>query len=643
MAEFGYAGEILKVNLSDRSITKLPTADYADRFLGGRGIAVRLYWDMVSPQTGAFDPDNCFLSFSGPAAGFNGLASSRWIICGKSAATDPEAFSYANLGGGWGNRLKRAGYDGLVVQGKSDKPVYLVVQDGAVEIKDASHLWGKSAFEASDSLKAELGRQTGVMAIGPAAENLIAFSTVLADEGASGSGGLGSILGAKKLKAVAVAGNKRPKAADPERLRGVVNRLYQLRDDKGKQHGQIPMWAIAGRTRNTICYGCGIGCSRQVYTAEGGQRFKSFCQASGVYTRPSIEYYGKWTEVALLGTRLCDGYGFDTNVMIGVIEWLSACYREGLLRDKETGLPLSQIGSSEFIETLTRKIAFREDFGDILARGLLKAADSVGDRAKEMVDRSVATRAGEKTDYDPRLIQANALLYATEPRKPIQQLHEIGAPLICWARWQNGEEDGFFSTEDFRRVAAKFWGGEIAADFSTYEGKALAAKMIQDRVGIQESLVLCDLKWPVTWTIGPEDHSGDPALESKLYSAITGKETDEAGMNKAGERIVNLQRAILLRQGWGGREGDKLMDYLHEEPLPDNVFFDPGCLAPGKDGEVISMKGAVLAREDFEKMKSEYYELRGWDVETGFPTASKLKELGLGDVAIDLEKRGLLG
>ena len=137
MTEFGYAGEILKVNLSDGRITKLPTADYADRFLGGRGMAAKLYWDMVPAQAKAFYPENCLLYVTGPLVGSTGLAGSRWQVCGKSCSMEPESFSYADLGGPWGIWLKYAGYDGLAVQGKADKPVYIFIHDGAVEIRDA--------------------------------------------------------------------------------------------------------------------------------------------------------------------------------------------------------------------------------------------------------------------------------------------------------------------------------------------------------------------------------------------------------------------------------------------------------------------------------------------------------------------------
>ena len=158
MSDFGYAGEVLKVDLSDGKFTKLPTAQYGEKYLGGRGLAARLYWEMVPPEASASDPDNCLICASGPVAGFPGFAGSRWVACGKSALWNPESFSYSNLGGGWGTRLKYAGYDGLVVQGKAEKPAYIFIHDGTVEIRDASHLWGKTTFEASDLLKAELGQ-----------------------------------------------------------------------------------------------------------------------------------------------------------------------------------------------------------------------------------------------------------------------------------------------------------------------------------------------------------------------------------------------------------------------------------------------------------------------------------------------------
>jgi aldehyde:ferredoxin oxidoreductase len=265
----------------------------------------------------------------------------------------------------------------------------------------------------------------------------------------------------------------------------------------------------------------------------------------------------------------------------------------------------------------------------------------VGPKAEQLLSASILTSANETRDYDPRLVLTNAILYATEQRRPINQVHELTHALWMWLNWTQGQEDAFLSYDDLRIVAENFWGGAAAADFSDYEGKALAAKKIQDRAYAKESLILCDFLWPIIWVRFAENHAGDPTMESRVLSAITGKEMDEAELSKVGERIFNLQRAILLRQGGGGRQGDRLMDYLHEEPLQD-VFFNPDCLVPGKNGEIVSRQGAVIERTDFETLKSEYYELRGWEVESGLPTETKLRDLELGDVAADLRARDLL-
>lgn len=640
MPEYGYAGNILKVDLSDGEISRLPTAEYADRFLGGRGIAAKLYWDTVPPGAGAFDPDNGLIFATGPVTGFPGFAGYRWQVCGKSPTRRPEVFSYANLGGRWGAALKYAGYDVLSLRGKALNPVYLYIDEEQVEIKDASHLWGKNAFEAVDVLKGELGKDTRVLTIGPAAENRVSFATLLTDDGSSGSAGLGAVLGSKRVKAVAVHGGRKPRAADPERLRDLAQRVKELRD---KPFYVDAAWAIPGVTDPYICHGCGIGCARQTYTAENGRRFKYFCQSAYVYAMPVMERYGKWHEVALLANRLCDGLGLDTSVMFTLIGWLSACHRQNLLGEVSTELRMPGIGTAEFIETLTRKIAYREGFGDVLARGTIEAAGSVGKRAEEMLGNFVSTRGSDTKDYDPRLIPVTALLYATEPRRPIQQLHEPSIVLMMWLKWLNGEKDAFFTGEDFQKAAERFWGGSIAADYTTLEGKAMAAKKIQDRTYAKESLILCDFAWPMIWAKHPGGHVGDPTLESRIFSAITGKEMDETELNRIGERIFNLQRAVLIRQGWEGRNDDRLLDYFHREPLKEGeVYFDPDCLVPGRDGEVVSKKGNVLDREGFEKMKDEYYDLRGWDGKSGLPKKGTLKGLGLEDVVGDLAEAGLL-
>jgi aldehyde:ferredoxin oxidoreductase len=459
---------------------------------------------------------------------------------------EPQFFSHGNLGGSWGAWLKFAGYDAIAIQGSSDKPVYLFVHDGVAEIRDASALWGKDAIEAQEILKAELGKKVRVATMGPAGENLVSFANVLSDEGSSGSGGFGSVMGAKKLKAIAVAGEKKPVAAQPEGLSKLADRVYQLR---GNHFDMKHKWVRDGRTKLYSCYGCVSGCARQYYKTDEGKLVKFFCQMADTYEIPATEYYGDWNEVMVFAADLCQRYGLDTFVVEPMISWLGKCYRQGILKEEETGMPLSKIGSPEFIETLLRKISLREGFGDILAHGTIQAAELIGKGAKELIGDLITTKANDHAMYDPRLFITTGLLYATEPRKPIQQLHEVSMPLNEWVGLQGigvyeveDESHVFLSSEDFRDIAEKFWGSRVAGDLSTYEGKALAAKKIQDRTCAKESLILCDSIWPIIFIKGAKSQVGDPTMESQVFSAVTGTETDEEGLNKLGERIFNLQR-----------------------------------------------------------------------------------------------------
>jgi len=217
--------------------------------------------------------------------------------------------------------------------------------------------------------------------------------------------------------------------------------------------------------------------------------------------------------------------------------------------------------------------------------------------------------------------------------------------LISWSSWVRGEIDAFLSTNDLHTIAERFWGSILAADFSTYDGKALAAKLVQDRSCAQESLILCDVHWPmqVTSADSPSGHVGDSTLESRILSAVTGKETNEEELRLIGERVFNLQRAILLKQGWEGRQGDGLMAYFFSEPIKrGEIFFNPDAIMPGPGGELISRLDLPLDRKSFEKMKDEYYQLRGWDVGSGLLTQAKLRDLDLGDTIDTLIKHKLV-
>jgi len=636
--EYGYAGKILRADLTSGKMTLIPTSDYADKFVGGRGMAAKIYWDEVKPQTGSLDPDNRLILITGPAGTYPGVAGSMWQICGKSPAICPQHYTYSNLGGSFGAHLKFAGYDGAIIQGRADKSVYLLVRDDTVELKDASALSGLDSVTARARLKQELGASARVLVNSPAGENLVPFATVLADED-SAAWGFAAVMGSKNLKAVAVIGSGgRPPAASPEKLKELRKHIRSI-----KPHGptifhswlQIP--SLDKKCKSQLCYGCIDGCAREIYKATDGDEGKFFCQSGFYYFLQALGYYKERNEVPFQATRLADRYGLDTYILFNMLRWLTDCQKAGIVTEESTGLPFSKFGSLEFIETMIKMIARREGFGDILARGFFESAESLGAEARALVGDYI-DRNGQTLSYGPRLYLTNAVFYATEPRMPISMIHEVSRPVIKWLNWHKGIEGDYMSGEVIRNIARNFWGSELAVDYSTYDGKALAAKKIQDGVHARESLGLCAQVYPITDSPHTADHMGDHTVESQLYTAITGNEVDADEFSRIGERNFNLQRAILIREGYRGREEDVIPDYNFTAPIPRDTWNEE-CLLPGKDGESYSRKGAVVDRDEFARMMDEYYELRGWDVKSGLPTSVRLAELGLDDVARDLAQR----
>ena len=358
---------------------------------------------------------------------------------------------------------------------------YSLIVDGAVEIRDASALQGKGCIETRDILKRELGSDVRVVAIGPAGENMVTFATLIADEDSSATGGLAAVAGSKKLKAIAVRGRKKAEAANPEKLQELTRYLRKFfKTTKPSQCAHsAPPWAH----NRLICYGCATGCHRSWFEARG-RKGKFQCQSSATYLMPVLSYYqGTETnpiEVGFLANKLCDEYGLDTMFVQPILIWMQLCKQAGILSDENTGMPLSKFGSLEFIEVMLGKLARREGFGDALAQGILKAADLVGSGARELITDYICNKAGHFNLYDPRTYIITGLLYAMEPRQPIPQLHEVCWPVLYWLRWIDRWEDAFLSSEAIRTLAKTIWGSELATDFSTYEGKALEAKIVQD-------------------------------------------------------------------------------------------------------------------------------------------------------------------
>jgi aldehyde:ferredoxin oxidoreductase len=445
-------------------------------------------------------------------------------------------------------------------------------------------------------------------------------------------------MGSKKLKAIAVRGNRKVVTASLEKLTELNREIRRLK--KTGPSGSV--WG-AGVTpvkkRLDICRGCSLGCERLVYQDRAGREGKFICGQVGFYQVRAQRYYGDqdWQEIPFQAAMLANDYGVDVFALGAMIMWLSRCYRAGILTDEDTGIPFSKMGSLEFLETLIRKMSLREGFGDVLADGTVRASEKVGVESEKLITDYV-NKGEQGIAYDPRYYTTAALLWAMEPRMPIQQLHEVSRLFLSWVMWANKVKGAYVSTDVLRATAKRFWGTELAVDLSTYKGKALTATRVQDRRYAHESLILCDWAWPIMTVEFSDDHVGDPSLESKVASAALGEEISEEGLYKIGERIVNLQRAIMTREARGS---DTLPEFHFTTPMRDDVT-NPTGIAPGKDGEIFTKKNVVLDRNKFEEMKREFYGLRGWDTATGLQTKAGLEALDLGDVASGLEQRGLL-
>ncbi|NLD38315.1 MAG: hypothetical protein GX654_15745 [Desulfatiglans sp.] len=625
MTTDGYAGQILKVDLSGNIITKEHSSWYTERFIGGRGVAAGLYWNNVSPYIDSIDPANCLICTNGPLTGFSGIASSRCAIVGKTRLTGINRYCYGSLGGKWGVLLKFAGYDGLIVTGRSEKPVIISIEDDKVTVLDASEIWGLSVFDTFRLFKKKYNQKTGVLAIGPAGENLVNFSCLVADDGSTVSGGLGIIMGSKNLKAILVSGNKRPNAYHNIRLQELLRPVRA--SSKATPCEKLP-WVIKEVNKKDICFSCGLGCDRRTYSEESGERYKFLCQSAVFYKNMAMRYYNDENRAhksQLCATRLCDNYGLDTAVIQPVIEFLSICHDRQILDDNITGLELSKIGSLEFIGDLIHKISMKIGYCETLANGLFYASEQLGPNAVDVLSECVATTGGETKDYDPRMIITTSIIYATEPRRPIQELHEISRVLRLWLNWVKGKEDLQLSGGDFENIAEISWGGRDASDFSTNKGKALAAKKIQDWSYLKESLILCDR----SWSNFSRSFVTDRSLIASIYHAVTGKILEAPDLEHYGEKVFNLQRTILLREGWKGRYDDRLLNYLYNKPLKEGELpFNMEALVPGK-GAIISKKNSIVSVHEFERLKDEYYALRGWHIDTGIPEEDLLKRLGL--------------
>ena len=527
---YGWTGKIVRVDLSNSSIDEFSTEPYARQYLGGRGIASRIYWETVTPEIKAFEPANRLIFMTGPLVATGAQGASRMAVAGKSPMTYPEGYCYGNIGGFFGAELKKAGFDGIVIEGRAPRPVYLWIDDEKVEIKDASSLWGLGAYRVGEIFQERHGNGARFITTGVAGENMVRTAIIFGSHQATSTGGYGAVMGSKNLKGVVVKGTGKPSIANPGELK-----------ELNRYTAKIDVWLTLVAPPNVIatnhshllevvgkdsCYQCGLKCNRQLYRYARRLQGYRRCQ--------SMEYYLPWkysqedepVETFFDAPTIANDYSIDTFELESIINWLYDCYKSGSLTEQETGLPLKTIGTREFLEKLLHSIAYREGFGDILAEGLVRAGEKVSDRARAKFAHSVSP-VGQMDLLPARAIVVHSLIYPMEPRVHQPLTHEIAFLRAAWNVNQVRPDLSPITTRIVHEVARVFWGSDEAGDFSSYEGKALAAVKTQNRTYIKDSLGLCDFAWPITYSFTTPDHLGDPGLEAKIFKAVTGISGEE--------------------------------------------------------------------------------------------------------------------
>ncbi len=629
---YGWCGKMLDVDLSSASISERSTLPYLDRFLGGRGIATRLYWENVSAGTQAFDPRNHLVFMTGPLTATGAQGASRFEVVGKSPMLLPEGFCYGNVGGYWGAALKRAGYDGIMISGRASAPVYLFISDRKAELKDATPIHLSTVGETRGFLKKAHGKNIHYLTTGPAGMKRVRTANLMSDNEGSVTGGFGAVFGAKHLKAIAVRGSQAPKVAHPDQLKE-LNRLTVRLNQRDTSFNPYPPDQVR-RIGKASCFQCGLDCvMRSTYQVRPDKIVVRKCQSMFVYFPWVMGRRGEPAESAVDATGLCNDLSLCTMEMANVVQWLQAAYDAGYLSDAQTGLHIDQLGSWRFFETLCHMIAHRRGFGDLLAEGLLRAGERLGEGAKRLFANAISG-VGDGATYSAREYLMNGLLYAFEPRQPIAMLHEVSRTMGMWV--MNLQHPGAtpVTADAYRKAAAKFWGHARAWDLNTPDGKAMAATRIIDRTCVKDSLLLCDSCWPLMFSAHTKDHVGDAGLEARTFNAVTGRDLDETQLLTFGERIFNQQRAILIREGRQPMQDDTVAEFNYTDPV-QTVFMNPEVLVPGEGDAVLSRKGKTLDRQVFKQMRNEFYQLRGWDPATGHQRAEKLDELQLSDLQVE--------
>jgi aldehyde:ferredoxin oxidoreductase len=666
----GWVGKILRVDLTTRKISETSTFDYVPKFLGGRGLGAKICWDEVPPEVGAFDPENRIVFATGPLQGTLAPTSGRFMVLGKAPQTGPvESFTRSGVGGHFAPELKWAGYDAIIVQGKASKPAYLWITDQKAEILDATRLWGLDTYQAQQMIWKHHGPKTRVMVIGKAGENRSRIACILTDSGdASGQGGFGGVMGSKNLKAIAVRGTGSVTVARPKDLMEIIHSVQRLFSRKpfrgnpyqpeeknfnyniwGGGYGRGSLSLLPGELLDLCsdpssgyaqnpdgCFACPVSCRSHV---KGPDIINgvAFCAQSYMYLESMVHQPEKgYSKITWQAAKLADLLGINAYDLMAIIPWLSDCYREKLITEEETGLPLKEIGSWKFISRLLQNIANREGFGDLLAEGGQRAAAKLGGKA-EKLSQMYYPRTGKFAGYREHwvylggfptgyAVPALALMWVLDNRDAMVSHSFIS--MLWGAAFAVGQNALTAVPEKIipvlKPVMKAVYGSEKAAEFIQPDGKGLnwkwaapVVKRYYEHSLLKDSYIVCDIPFPYLFNANSTDHMGDTGLESRLYSAVTGEEMNEEESYRKGEMLSTLERALAVRDGRTRQD-----DILH------GIYF-----------EKEDAGGRKYLREDLERSKSDYYKLMGWDVKSGTPTRSALERLGLKDVAEGLGRK----
>lgn len=686
MAKGGYVGKILYVDLTARTTRIIPTSDY-EQWGGGHGIGSALFFDLVKDKTiDGYHPDNLVTMMSSPFSGtLTPSASGRTEVQGIGIQAFPIAwFTRSNFGGRFAGMMKFAGYDGIAIQGKSEKPVWINIINDKVTFEDAKSLWGLDTHETQEEIwntitgskdmrdwwelssKRDGGRSTqkpAVACIGPAGENLNRNAIILHDAGnASGQGGFGGVFGAKNLKAVSVMGTGSVPIADPAALvstRIELQKRFAYNVDDPSLESPVPKlslygiieghpgygpltWAANQPARPQGCMGCFKNCRMNFAS---GQANGDMC-VEGLYWSGS----GDQNE-HMRATNLLDQMGLNVYDLFVTQAWLLGLYKQGILgpgKQIDSQLPWDRYNTYEFIEAFTKAVAYRTDIGKDLGEGTARAAKKWGRWEIDTANGSLTfPQWGFMEHYDPRLEvewSYGSLFGDRDINEHGVNWHVHWMPLVRGAVGQapivTAEELAGYLAKATGVGDPKGWDYSAEGIYADPKLKAVSWQRHYTRFW-KQSLGMCDWAWPnlVNYNAGSDHEGASPSFEPRLYKAVVGEDlTWEQGL-AIGKKIWNLDRAIWVMQG-RTRELEVFTDYVYDVPTSA-----PYPLPVFENGEwkYATNEGRTLDRAKFEDVKTRFYALEGWDPKTGWPTRKGLTDLGLVEVADELESAKKLG